>query len=134
MKLQDFIRICKSEDIGNLCGLFFYPVNLPPGDPRLRTVSVFAKCSIIIMPPKDKDVNGIFSITPDFQDNPEHQENDWTWRTYFNTNTQHSDLVRKFKNGEGTEEELLELIHIFKKGYKEMLIKDKITSIEKDFV
>lgn len=113
---------------------FFYPVNLPPGDPRLRTVSVFAKCSIIIMPPKDKDVNGIFSITPDFQDNPEHQENDWTWRTYFNTNTQHSDLVRKFKNGEGTEEELLELIHIFKKGYKEMLIKDKITSIEKDFV
>lgn len=132
MKLQDFIRICKSEDIGNLCGVFLYPDKLPLGDPRLRTVSVFAKCSI--MPPKDKDVNRIFLITPDYQDNPEHQENDWTWRTYFNTNTQHSDLVRKFKNGEGTEEELLELIHIFKKGYKEMLIKDKITTIEKDFV
>jgi hypothetical protein len=35
--------------------------------------------------------------------------------------------------GQGTEKELLELIHIFKKGYKENLIKDKITSIEKDF-
>jgi hypothetical protein len=29
---------------------------------------------------------------------------------------------------------LLKLIHIFKKGYKETLIKDKITTIEKDFV
>ena len=37
-------------------------------------------------------------------------------------------------NHEPTEEELLELIHIFKKGYKETMIKDKLTSIEKDFV
>lgn len=35
---------------------------------------------------------------------------------------------------DSTEDELLELIHIFKKGYKEMLIKDKMSSIEKDFV
>lgn len=75
-----------------------------------------------------------FSITPDYIYNPEHKEDVCAWSTFFNANTQHSDLVRKFKNGEGTEEELIELIHIFKKGYKEMLIKDKITTIEKDFV
>lgn len=132
MKYQDFKRICDSEDIGNLLGIFYYPDNLPPDDPRLKTVSVFAKCSI--MPPKDKDGDRIFSITPDYQNNPEQQENAWAWKTYFNKNTQHSDLVRKFKLGEGTEEELRELIHIFKKGYKEILIKDKIISIEKDFV
>ena len=131
MKYQDFKRICDSEDIGNLLGIFYYPDNLPPDSPRLKTVSVFAKCSI--MPPKNED-NRIFLITPDYQDNPEHQEDECAWRTYFNTNTPHSDLVRKFKIGEGTEKELRELIHIFKKGYKEILIKDKITTIEKDFV
>lgn len=132
MKYQDFKRICDSEDIGNLLGIFYYPDNLPPGDPRLKTVSVFAKCSII--PPDDKDGDRIFLITPDYKDNPEHQENALAWRTYFNTNTPHSGLVRKFKMGEGTEEELHKLIHIFKKGYKEILIKEKITAIEKDFV
>lgn len=132
MKLQDFKRICKSEDIGNLCGMFFYPGYIPPGDPRFRTVSVFAKCSI--MPPEYKNCERNFSITPDYIYYPEHKEDVCNWITYFNKNTQHSDLVRKFKHGEGTEDELLELIHIFKKGYKEMLIKDKMTSIEKDFV
>ena len=132
MKYQDFKRICDSEDIGNLLGIFYYPDNLHPDDPRMKTVSTFAKCSI--MPPKDEDDNRIFLITPDYQVNPEHHENVWAWRTYFNTNTPHSDLVRKFKMGEGTEEELRELIHIFKKGYKEIFIKEKITAIEKDFV
>lgn len=130
MKINDFKRICASEDIGNLYGIFYYPDNLPSGDPRLRTVSVFARCSVM---PKDKEKEK-YEITPDYQDCPEHQEDAWAWRTYFDKNSQHSDLVRKFSRCEGTEEELLELIHIFKKGYKEILIKDKITSIEKDFV
>lgn len=132
MKINDFKRICDSENIGNLFGIFYYPDNLPIGltcgDPLLKTVSVFARCDVTTT-----DIE-CYSITPDYQDNPEHQEDAWAWRTYFNTNTQHSDLVRKFYNGQGTEEELLELIHIFKKGYKETLIKDKIISIEKDFV
>ena len=84
------------------------------------------------MPP-DKDRES-YSITPDYQDNPDHLEDESDWRTYFNINSPHSDLVRKFYNCQGTEEELLKLIHIFKKGYKETLIKEKITSIEKDFV
>ena len=134
MKIKDFKRICDSENIGNLYGIFYYPDNLPIGltcgDPLLKTVSVFARYDV--MPPEKE--RECYSITPDFQDNPEHQEDAWAWRTYFNTNSPHSDLVRKFYNSQGTEEELLELIHIFKKGYKETLIKDKITSIEKDFV
>ena len=132
MKLQDFKRICKSEDIGNMCGMFFYPGYIPPGDPRFGTVSVFAKCSIMAAEYENCETN--FSITPDYIYYPGHKEDVCNWITYFNKNTQHSDLVRKFKPGEGTDDELLELIHIFKKGYKEMLIKDKITSIEKDFV
>ena len=130
MKLKDFKRICDSENIGNLYGIYYYPDNIPIGDPRLRTVSVFARCSVM---PNDKEKEN-FTITPDFHENPEHQEDAWAWRTYFNGKSQHSDLVIKFANGQGTEEELIELIHIFKKGYKEILIKDKITSIEKDFV
>lgn len=130
MKIKDFKRICDSENIGNLYGIFYYPDNLPIGDTRLRTVSVFARSYVM---PESKELF-IYSITPDYQVNPEHQEDAWNWRTYFNTNTPHSDLVRKFYNGQGTEEELRELIHIFKKGYKETLIKDKITTIEKDFV
>lgn len=129
MKLQDFKRICKSEDIGNICGMFFYPDNLPLGDPRLKSVAFFARYNVI---PTDKERES-YSITPDYQENPDHLEDESDWRTYFNTNTQHSDLVRKFYNSQGTEDELLELIHIFKKGYKEMLIKDKMASIEKDF-
>lgn len=130
MKIKDFKRICDSEDIGDLYGIFYYPGNLPIGDPRIRTVSVFARCSVM---PKDKEKEN-YAITPDFQDFPEHQEDAWAWRTYFDTNSQHYDLVRKFSNGQGTEEELRKLINIFKKGYKETLIKDKLTSIEKDFV
>ena len=130
MKIQDFKRICDSEDIGNLYGIFYYPDNLPIGDSRLRTTSVFAMCSVM---PSDKEKEE-YTITPDFQENPEHPDNTWAWRTYFNGKSHHSDLVLKFANGQGTEEELIELIHIFKKGYKEILIKDKITSIEKDFV
>lgn len=129
MKINDFKRICASEDIGNLYGIFYYPDNLPIGDPRLRTVSVFARCSVPMNREKEE-----YTITPDYQDCPEHQEDAWAWRTYFDKKSQHSDLVRKFSRCEGTEEELLKLIHIFKKGYKEILIKDKITSIEKDFV
>ncbi len=129
MKLQDFKRICKSEDIGNICGMFFYPDNLPLGDPRWKSVAFFARYNVI---PTDKERES-YSITPDYQENPDHLEDESDWRTYFNTNTQHSDLVRKFYNSQGTEDELLELIHIFKKGYKEMLIKDKMASIEKDF-
>lgn len=134
MKINDFKRICDSENIGNLYGIFYYSDNLPIGltcgDPLLKTVSVFARYSV--MPPEKE--RECYSITPDFQENPEHQEDAWAWRTYFNINSPHSDLVRKFYNGQGTEEELLELIHIFKKGYKETLIKDKIATIEKDFV
>ena len=129
MKIQDFKRICDSEKIGYLYGIFYYPDNLPIGDPRLRTVSVFARYSVPYNREKEE-----YTITPDFHENPEHQEDAWAWRTYFDGTSQHSDLVRKFLVGQGTEEELLELIHIFKKGYKEILIKDKITSIEKDFV
>ena len=130
MKINDFKRICDSENIGNLYGIFYYPDNLPLGDPRLKSVAVFARYNV--MPP-DKDRES-YSITPDYQDNPEHPDNIWAWRTYFDTNSQHYDLVRKFSNGQGTEEELRKLINIFKKGYKEILIKDKLTSIEKDFV
>jgi len=130
MKIQDFKRICDSEEIGNLYGIFYYPDNLLAGDPRLRTVSVFARYNVM---PDSKELFS-YSITPDYQVMQEHQEDAWAWKTYFNTNTPHSDLVRKFEVGQGTEEELLELIHIFKKGYKETLIKDKITTIEKDFV
>ena len=130
MKINEFKRICDSEEIGNLYGIFYYPDNLLHGDPRLRTVSVFARYNVM---PESKELFS-YSITPDYQVNPDHQEDAWAWRTYFNTNTPHSDLVRKFEVGQGTEEELLELIHIFKKGYKETLIKDKITTIEKDFV
>jgi hypothetical protein len=130
MKINDFKRICDSEEIGNLYGIFYYPDNLLHGDPRLRTVSVFARYNVM---PDSKELFS-YSITPDYQVIPEHQEDAWGWRTYFNTNTPHSDLVRKFEAGQGTEEELRELIHIFKKGYKETLIKDKITTIEKDFV
>ena len=131
MKIKNFKRICDSENIGNLYGIYYYPDNLPLGDPRLKNVAVFARCDVVMPTDKDREC---FSITPDFQENPEHQEDECSWRTCFNTNTQHSDLVRKFSVGQGTEEELLELIHILKKGYKETLIKDKITSIEKDFV
>ena len=130
MKINNFKRICDSENIGNLYGIFYYPDNLPLGDPRLKSVAVFARYNV--MPP-DKDRES-YSITPDYQDNPDHLEDESDWRTYFNTDSPHSDLVRKFYNCQGTEEELLKLIHIFKKGYKEIMIKDKITSIEKDFV
>lgn len=130
MKLKDFKRICDSENIGNLYGIYYYPDNIPIGDPRLRTTSVFARCNVL---PEDKNKEK-YEITPDFQVNPEHPDNTWAWRTYFDKNSPHYDLVRKFSNGQGTEEELLKLIHIFKKGYKEILIKDKLTSIEKDFV
>lgn len=129
MKMQDFKRICDSENLGYLYGIFYYPDNLPIGDTLLRTVSVFARCSVPLNREKEE-----YTITPDFHINPEHQVDAWGWRTCFDGTTQHSDLVRKFLVGQGTEEELLELIHIFKKGYKEILIKDKITSIEKDFV
>lgn len=129
MKYQDFKRICDSEDIGNLLGIFYYPDNLPPDDPRMKTTSVFAMSSVM---PSDKEKEE-YIISPDFQENPEHPDNTWAWRTYFNEESHHSNIVLKFAIGQGTEEELRELIHIFKKGYKEIFIKDKIISIEKDF-
>jgi hypothetical protein len=130
MTKSQFKTICDSEEIGNLYGVCYYPDNIPIGDSRLRTVSVFARFDP--MAPQDRQVS--FSITPDFEQMKENVGDSWGWRTCFNTNTPHSDLVRKFDDGQGTEEELLKLIHIFKKGYKETLIKDKITTIEKDFV
>jgi hypothetical protein len=70
MKMSKFKRICNSENIGSLYGIFYYPDNIPIGDPRLRTTSVFAMCSVL---PKDKDKEE-YSITPDFQANPEHRQ------------------------------------------------------------
>jgi len=130
MTQSQFKEICDKENIGYLYGICYYPDNVPIGDPRLRTVSVFARYN----PIERQDNQVSFSITPDFEQMKEKVGDAWGWRTYFNTKSPHSDLVRNFYFGQGTEEELLELIHIFKKGYKEILIKDKITSLEKDFV
>ena len=130
MTLDQFKAICDKENIGYLYGICYYPDNVPIGDPRLRTVSVFARYNP--MTRQDNEVS--FTITPDFEQMKETVGDAWGWRTCFNTNSPHSDLVRNFYIGQGTEEELIKLINIFKKGYKDTLIKDKIETIEKDFV
>lgn len=77
MKIKNFKRICDSENIGNLYGIYYYPDNLPLGDPRLKNVVVFARCNVVMPTDKDRD-----SITPDFQENPEHPDNTWAWGTF----------------------------------------------------
>ena len=72
---------------------------------------------------------GCLFILPDFN----YDEKEKIWCTYSDKKAPYFELTNKFIDCKGTEEELMNLINIFKKNQKIARIEDKKRNLYKDF-